>query len=111
VGRQRKRRRCAAGSGWVPVMTGRGGGIRVGLQLGTQPPLALSRAYLLAARALRLSSVMVIDHLQNVFPSVIWDEELTWLARRRWIPHDHLDYQIFMRYLAPHVGRLQLGWG
>jgi phthiodiolone/phenolphthiodiolone dimycocerosates ketoreductase len=92
-------------------MTRRGGGIRVGLQLGTQPPLAVSRGYLLAARAMRLSSVMVIDHLQNVFPSVIWDEQLTWLARRRWTPHDHLDYQAFMGYLAPHAGRLQLGVG
>jgi phthiodiolone/phenolphthiodiolone dimycocerosates ketoreductase len=43
----------------------------VGLQLGTQPPLSAVRAYLLAARAMRLDSVMVVDHFQNVFPTAI----------------------------------------
>lgn len=30
---------------------------------------------------MRLDSVMLIDHFQNVFLSVIWDKELTWLPR------------------------------
>lgn len=49
-------------------MTGR---VRVGLQLGTQPPLSAVRAYLIAARAMRLDSVMVIDHFQNIFPTAL----------------------------------------
>ena len=57
--------------------------IAVGLQLGTQPPLAAVRAYVLAARLMRLNSLMVVDHFQNVFPSAIWDKELTWLAAHR----------------------------
>ena len=85
--------------------------IAVGLQLGTQPPLSAVRAYLLAARAMRLDSVMVIDHFQNVFPTAIWNPELTWLAKRRRTPHDHFDYQAFLGYLAPRAGRLQLGVG
>ena len=40
-------------------------GIRVGLQLGTQPPLGAQRAFLRSARAMGLESVMVIDHFQN----------------------------------------------
>ena len=44
-------------------------GISVGLQIGTQPPLNAIRAYLLAARAMRLDSVMVIDHFQTFFPA------------------------------------------
>lgn len=61
-------------------MTGR---VRVGLQLGTQPPLSAVRAALIAARAMRLDSVMVIDHFQNIFPTALWDQDFTWLAKRK----------------------------
>ena len=47
--------------------------IAVGLQLGTEPPLRAVRACVLAARLMRLDSLMVIDHLQNLFPQAIWD--------------------------------------
>ncbi|MDF2092880.1 LLM class flavin-dependent oxidoreductase [Knoellia sp. 3-2P3] len=87
------------------------GRVRVGLQLGTQPPLSAARAYLLAARAMRLDSVMVIDHFQNLFPSVLWDQDFTWLAKRKPTPHDHLDYQALMGWVASRAGRLQLGVG
>jgi phthiodiolone/phenolphthiodiolone dimycocerosates ketoreductase len=86
-------------------------GISVGLQLGTQPPLSATRAFLLGARAMRLDSVMLIDHFQNVFPSVIWDKELTWLAAQRPTPHEFFDYQVLLGYLASRVGRLRLGVG
>jgi phthiodiolone/phenolphthiodiolone dimycocerosates ketoreductase len=87
------------------------GRVRVGLQLGTQPPLSAVRAYLLAARAMRLDSVMVIDHFQNLFPSVLWDQDFTWLAKRKPTPHDHLDYQALLGWVACRAGRLQLGVG
>ena len=83
----------------------------MGLQLGTQPPLSATRAFLLGARAMRLDSVMLIDHFQNVFPSVIWDKELTWLAAQRPTPHEFFDYQVLLGYLASRVGRLRLGVG
>lgn len=85
--------------------------IAVGMQLGTQPPLGAARVWLRAARAMRLDSVMVIDHFQNVLPTAIWDPEFTWLAKRRATPHDHFDYQAFLGYLGPRAGRLQLGVG
>ena len=83
--------------------------ISVGLQLGTQPPLSATRAFLLGARAMRLDSVMLIDHFQNVFPTVIWDKELTWLAAQRPTPHEFFDYQALLGYLASRVGRMRLG--
>ena len=83
----------------------------VGLQLGTQPPLSADRALLIGARAMGLDSLMVIDHFQNIFPSVIWDEELTWLATQRPTPHEFFDYQVLLGYLAPRVGRMRLGVG
>jgi len=85
--------------------------IAVGLQLGTQPPLGAVRAYALAARVMRLDSLMVIDHFQNLFPQAIWDEELTWLAARRPSPHELFDYQVLLGYLAPRAGRMQIGVG
>ena len=85
--------------------------IAVGLQLGTQPPLAAVRAYVLAARLMRLDSLMVIDHFQNIFPTAIWDEELTWLAAQRPSPHELFDYQVLLGYLARRVGRMRLGVG
>jgi phthiodiolone/phenolphthiodiolone dimycocerosates ketoreductase len=89
----------------------RSSGISVGLQIGTQPPLSALRAFLLGARGMRLDSVMVIDHFQNVFPSVIWDKELTWLAAQRPTPYEFFDYQVLFGYLASGVGRMRLGVG
>ncbi len=86
-------------------------GIRLGLQIGTQPPLSAMRAFLLGARAMALDSVMVIDHFQNVFPQSIWDRELTWLAAQRDTPHEFFDYQVLAGYIAPRVGRMRLGVG
>ncbi len=89
----------------------RSSGISVGLQVGTQPPLSALRAFLLGARAMRLESVMLIDHFQNVFPSVMWDRDLTWLAAQRPTPHEFFDYQVLFGYLARRVGRMRLGVG
>ena len=86
-------------------------GISVGLQIGTQPPLSAIRAFLLGARAMALDSVMVIDHFQNVFPSSIWDRDLTWLSAKRATPHEFFDYQVLAGYLASRVGRMRLGVG
>lgn len=85
--------------------------IAVGLQIGTQPPLSALRAFLVGARAMRLDSVMVIDHFQNVFPSAIWDRELTWLAAQRPSPHEFFEYQVLLGYLASRVGAMRLGVG
>jgi phthiodiolone/phenolphthiodiolone dimycocerosates ketoreductase len=83
----------------------------VGLQIGTQPPPRALRAFSSGARAMRLDSVMLIDHFQNVFPDAIWDRELTWLAGRRPTAHELFDYQVLLGYLATRVGRMRLGVG
>lgn len=85
--------------------------ILVGMQIGTQPPLSVLRAGLLAARAMRLESLMLIDHFQNVFPRTLWDREFTWIAAQRPSPHEIFDYQVLMGYLAPRVGRMRIGVG
>jgi len=85
--------------------------VSVGLQIGTQPPLGALRAFLFGARAMRLDSIMVIDHFQNVFPPAIWDSELTWLATQRRTPNEFFDYQVLLGYLASRVGSMSLGVG
>ncbi|MCI4673791.1 LLM class flavin-dependent oxidoreductase [Candidatus Mycolicibacterium alkanivorans] len=85
--------------------------VSVGLQIGTQPPLSALRAFLLGARVMRLDSVMVIDHFQNIFPTAIWDRELTWLAAQRSTPHEFFDYQVLLGHLASRVGSLRVGVG
>ena len=74
--------------------------IAVGLQVGTQPPLGTTRAFVMLARLMRLDSVMAIDHFRNIFPTAVWDEEFTWLAAQRPTPHEHFDYQVFLGYFA-----------
>jgi phthiodiolone/phenolphthiodiolone dimycocerosates ketoreductase len=69
------------------------------------------RAVLVGARMMRLDSVMVIDHFQNIFPTVIWDRELTWLAAQRSTPHEFFDYQVLLGHLASRVGSMRLGVG
>jgi phthiodiolone/phenolphthiodiolone dimycocerosates ketoreductase len=85
--------------------------IMVGLQIGTQPPLSVLRAAFFAARTMRLESLMLIDHFQNVFPQAVWDPEFTWIAAQRPSPHEMFDFQVMMGYLAPRVGRMRLGVG
>ncbi len=88
-----------------------GPGISVGLQIGTQPPLSALRAFVFGARAMRLQSLMVIDHFQNIFPDVIWDRDLTWLAAQRPTSHEFFDYQVVFGCLASRAGRMRLGVG
>ena len=60
---------------------------------------------------MRLDSIMVIDHFQNVFPTAMWDSELTWLAAQRRTPNEFFDYQVLLGYLASRVGSMRLGVG
>jgi phthiodiolone/phenolphthiodiolone dimycocerosates ketoreductase len=94
--------------GWVEVIARK---IAVGLQIGTQPPLRTIELFVLLARLMRLDSLLAIDHLQNVFPTAIWDRGLSWIAAQRPTPHEHFDYQVFLGHLASRVGRMRLGVG
>ncbi len=85
--------------------------IAVGLQVSTQPPLGVTRAAVIAARAMRLESLMLIDHFQNVFPKSLWNENFTWVAKQRPSPHEMFEYQVMAGYLAQKVGRMRLGVG
>ena len=85
--------------------------IAVGIQVGTQPPLGLTRGYVRLARLMGLDSVLTIDHFANIFPTALWDRDLTWLAARRPTPHEFFDYQALLGDLASRAGRMQVGVG
>ena len=81
------------------------------LSASPQPPLRLLTTSLLFARLLRLDAFLVWDHLQNIFPRALWDQELTWLAAARRDPHACYDYQTILGALAKSAGRVRLGVG
>ncbi|HEX8600113.1 MAG TPA: LLM class flavin-dependent oxidoreductase [Chloroflexia bacterium] len=86
-------------------------GMAVGLQIGSGPPLGLSRAMLLFARLSRLDSAFVVDHFQGFVPIALWDRELSWAAAQFASPHEVFDYQVLLGYLARSAGGLRLGVG
>ncbi|MBX6342031.1 MAG: LLM class flavin-dependent oxidoreductase [Thermomicrobiaceae bacterium] len=83
--------------------------VAVGLHLPPKPPGASLRAIALGARLLRLDSLMIWDHLQDLFPRALWDRRFTWLASGSPSPHAFFEFQVTLGYLAAQAGRLQLG--
>lgn len=61
------------------------------------------------ARLLRLDSFMVWDHLEDLFPTALWNEETTWTAHGSVSPHQFFDFQTTLGALAARAGRVRLG--
>ena len=85
--------------------------ITVGMHLPPKPPVVTLRVLAYAARLMRLESLTIWDHVQDLFPASLWDKDFTWLARLSKTPHEMLDYQATLGYLAAYAGRLRLGVG
>jgi phthiodiolone/phenolphthiodiolone dimycocerosates ketoreductase len=85
--------------------------LAVGLQVSGNPPLGIARANLLFARLIRLDSVLVADHFQGFIPMALWDREFSWAATHFANPHESLDFQVVLGYLAARAGRIRLGVG
>jgi phthiodiolone/phenolphthiodiolone dimycocerosates ketoreductase len=86
-------------------------GMTVSLYLPAQPPLGQLRQLMLGARAMRLESVMVWDHLIDFFPRSVWDEHFTWRAKDLPSPHAFFEFQALLGYLAGRAGRVRVGVG
>jgi phthiodiolone/phenolphthiodiolone dimycocerosates ketoreductase len=69
------------------------------------------RFNLFLARLLRLDTFFVWDHLQNIFPSALWDRQFTWAAGLRPSPHECYDFQTILGALAGQAGNVRLGVG
>jgi phthiodiolone/phenolphthiodiolone dimycocerosates ketoreductase len=69
------------------------------------------KAQMAFARVARLDSVMVWDHFQDFTPTVLWDQDWTWMAKDPPSPHEFFDYQTLLGNLAGRAGRVRLGVG
>jgi phthiodiolone/phenolphthiodiolone dimycocerosates ketoreductase len=85
--------------------------IKVGMQVGTQPPLKRVRAMIVAGRTMRLDSLWTVDHFLGFIPQVMWDESVSWMAKPGSRPHAYYDYQVLLGYMAQRAGRIQIGVG
>ena len=64
-----------------------------------------------AAREFGLDAVVVWDHLQDFYPSALWDGAFGLYAGEHASPHTWFDYQTLLGYLAGRAGGLRLGVG
>ena len=74
-----------------------------------KPPFRTLQQALILARLLRLDSFMVWDHLEDLFPKALWNEETTWTAKGSDSPHQFFDFQATLGALASRAGRVRLG--
>jgi len=85
--------------------------IDVGLYVVAKPSLGIIEQLVGAAQDIGLDGVFMWDHLQDFFPSVIWDEEFSWLATQSASPHEWFEYQTLLGYLAAKYPNMRLGIG
>lgn len=85
--------------------------IDVGMTVVAKPPLSVVERDTAAAQELGLDAVFVWDHLQDFYPSALWDEEFSWYTAYNASPHTYLDYQTVLGYLAGRTNGLRLGVG
>ena len=83
--------------------------IAVGLALPPKPPVGSLKQVLFAARVMGFDAYLLWDHLQDIFPSALWERDFTWAATQNAGPHEFFDYQTALGYLAARAGRLRLG--
>ncbi|EHR53130.1 flavin-dependent oxidoreductase, F420-dependent methylene-tetrahydromethanopterin reductase [Saccharomonospora marina XMU15] len=82
-----------------------------GVYVPPSPPVAGLRLLTAMARLSGLDSLFVEDHLQEFYPTELWDRRFTWAAGRLSSPHELFDYQTLLGSLAGRAGRLRLGVG
>lgn len=85
--------------------------IEVGMYVAAKAPLAGVEALAGAAQDQRLDSVFIWDHLQDFYPSSIWDENFTWGAAGSASPHEWFEFQTLLGYLAAKFPGMRLGVG
>src|SRR3954452_17013408 len=83
--------------------------VAVGLAIPPKPPISALKQVIWASRFFRLDCFMLWDHLQDIFPTALWDKSLTWTAGINDSPHEFYDQQTLLGYIAPRAGRLKIG--
>lgn len=82
-------------------------GVRLGLAFPPQPPLSSVTRGLAVARAAGLASFTVWDHLVDFAPEADWVQRPGTPSS----PHENLEYQTLLGYLAARAGDVRIGVG
>ncbi|HEV2065778.1 MAG TPA: LLM class flavin-dependent oxidoreductase [Thermomicrobiales bacterium] len=85
--------------------------IEVGMYVVAKAPLGGVEALVGAAQGQQYDSVFIWDHLQDFFPSAIWDEDFAWFAAESASPHEWFEFQTLLGYLAAKFPGVRLGIG
>ena len=83
--------------------------VAVGLAIPPKPPLGALKQVIWATRFLRCDSLLLWDHLQDLFPKALWEKSFTWAAGENESPHEFFDMQTLLGYMAPRAGRMAVG--
>jgi len=85
--------------------------IEVGMYVAAKPPIEGVETLVAAAEEHHLASVFIWDHIQDFFPSAIWDETFSWLSNGSSSPHEWFEFQTLLGYLAAKFPGMRLGIG
>lgn len=83
--------------------------VAVGLAIPPKPPIGALKQTIWASRALRLDCLLLWDHLQDIFPSSLWDRSFNWTAADNASPHEFFEQQTLLGFMGPRVGGMRTG--
>ena len=83
--------------------------VAVGLAIPPKPPLGALKQVIWATRFVKCDSLLLWDHLQDLFPKALWEKSFTWAAGENESPHEFFDMQTLLGYMAPRAGRMAVG--
>ena len=83
--------------------------VAVGLAIPPKPPLGALKQVIWATRFLKCDSLLLWDHLQDLFPKALWEKSFTWAAGENESPHEFFDMQTLLGCMAPRAGRMAVG--
>lgn len=83
--------------------------VAVGLAIPPKPPLGSLKQIIWASRVLKCDSLLLWDHLQDLFPKALWEKSFTWAAGDNDSPHAFFEIQTLLGYMAPRAGRMAVG--
>jgi phthiodiolone/phenolphthiodiolone dimycocerosates ketoreductase len=83
--------------------------VAVGLAIPPKPPLGALKQVIWATRVLKCDSLLLWDHLQDLFPSALWEKSFTWAAGENDSPHEFFDQQTLLGYMAARAGKMAVG--
>lgn len=85
--------------------------LSVGINIGTSPPVGLSRIMARTAGWMGADVLWLVDHYTGWFPQELWTPDFTWLARRGGNQDAYFDWQVMAGYHAARLPGRRLGVG